>query len=266
MSSYDLPGVKGDYHSQKEVCGGTNDDSTTFAHYDPKALARKRWAVLAKTGKATNRKKTIDPLLVKERKTGKGPVRVIRSSLTPMCLNDCTPVAQEAKPEERDRVITQYRERFFIAIKSDDVPTLATLFKETGLGIDAGLFSLNRRKVRNTDHAVPYAHNCVPDFHEGYTGTCLHLASFFGSKLTVTWLLREGADPSKRDVDRRTPRDVALDDATKLSILLTDQHQRWQGAAMSTEGERERGDEEGRGIGGGGGGGFWRGAMWGPRR
>lgn len=241
-----------------------NDDTTNFAHYDPKALARKRWAVLAKTGKATTRKKTIDPLLLKERKTGKVPVRRIRSSLTPMCLNDSLPVVRESTQEGRDRIVTQYRERFFIAIKSDDVPTLANLFDETGLGIDAGLFSLNRRKVRNTDHAVPYAHNCVPDFHEGYTGTCLHLASFFGSRLTVTWLLREGADPSKRDVDRRTPRDVALDDATKLSILLTDQHQRWHGAAMSTDDGSER-----RGVGGGGGGGgggFWRGAMWGPRR
>ena len=127
------------------------------------------------------------------------------------------------RSRNKERLAALYRARIFNAVVKDDVEALSAVFNETGLGINAGVFAIDRRKTRPSDHSFCFAHDTKPDFHAGHTGTCLHLAAFTGSVESSKWLLARGADPLQKDVDGRTARQLSLGDKIKLVFGLKEQ-------------------------------------------
>ena len=63
----------------------------------------------------------------------------------------------------------------------------------------------------------------------------MHLASFEGSLNCARWLLDQGADPLKRDIDGRTPKQLCHGDKMKLVFNLKEQASVWHRSHLDSK-------------------------------
>ena len=253
----------------KEATSKSGEDDA-FAPYDRSNTERKRAIARASSAQREKKrgrgKRSVDPVIAKEKGNkakrllfpASGKVTTIVSLPALGIAQDYTVWAKlisarvAGQPDtleetlvvkrsrNKERLAALYRARIFNAVATDDVEALSAVFSETQLGINAGVFAIDRQKPRPSDHSFGYAHDTVPDFHAGHTGTCLHLAACIGSLESARWLLARGADPLKKDVDGRTPTQLTLGDEMKLVFSLKEQASEWR---------RDRFDDSNDGFG-----------------
>ena len=129
-------------------------------------------------------------------------------------------------PEEQSKEVA-VREQFRDAVLRDDTEGLAAAFSSYRMPLDTLLFYVSPQHRRVGDYEAGYDLKLHPDFYKGYTATCLHLAAYHGCKKTAQWLLERGATRTLRDIESRTPMDVAIDDEMKRMLCAANRRGRW---------------------------------------